>query len=314
MTAPAAVRRFFARGMLEAVLLALCVFLAFRAPNFLTVENLLSVLRSVSMQGLIAFGMTMVIIVGEIDLSVGALAAFAGCLLAYLTQRGLPIPLGCAATVATGCALGAFTGLMRARFLVPSFITTLALLTGLRGAALMVSGGFPITSFPDWFAFLGGGEWLGIPFPAIALVAGFGCIHLLMSRTRFGRAVYATGSNPRAARLSGIDVGRVRIITLALTGGLAAFSGIMLSARIMSGTPTVAQGWELDVISAVIIGGTSLSGGSGSIWDTLVGTLFIGVVANGMTLLDIPIYQQYVVRALLIFGAVLLNRARAVES
>jgi ribose/xylose/arabinose/galactoside ABC-type transport system permease subunit len=301
------------RGVLEAILVLLCLFLAWRAPNFVTLDNLLNVLRSIAMQGLIAFGMTMVIIVGEIDLSVGAMVAFASCLMAWLTQRSVPIPLGAALTTGAGFGVGAFTGLMRARYQVPSFITTLALFTGLRGAALELTGGFPITPFPEWFSFLGSGYLLGVPVPALVLLAAFVATHLTMQRTRFGRAVYAAGSNPRAAVLSGIDVARVRTLVLALTSMLAAFSGVMLSARIMSGTPTVATGWELDVIAAVIIGGTSLSGGAGTIWGTLVGIVFIGVVANGMTLMDVPVYRQYMVRGLLIFGAVLLNRAQGAK-
>jgi ribose/xylose/arabinose/galactoside ABC-type transport system permease subunit len=300
--------RFLARWMMEAILAGLCLYLALRAPNFLTLENGLAVLRSIAMQGLIAFGMTMVIIVGEIDLSVGAMVAFSGCLVAVLADRGLPPAAGIAAALACGGVSGGFTGFMRTRFAVPTFITTLALLTGLRGLALMVTGGFPVTSFPEWYGFLGAGQVLRIPFPALILAVAFVAIQTLMTRTRLGRAIYAVGSNPMAARLAGIDVARVKIAVLALTGMLAALSGVMLSARIMSGTPTVAQGWELDVIAAVIIGGTSLAGGAGTIWGTLVGIVFIGVVANGMTLLDIPIYTQYVVRGLLIFGAVLLNR------
>lgn len=297
---------------MEYILIVLCIVLALRAPNFFTTDNLLTVLRSVSMQGLIAFGMTLVIIVGEIDLSVGAASSFAGCLIAWLTQRGVPIPLGALLTVTSGYLMGAFTGLMRSRFLVPSFITTLALLTGLKGAALMLTGGFSITSFPPWYSFLSSGYVQGVPFPTIVLLSAFVLFHLLTKSTAFGRKVYAVGGNPEAARLSGIQVSRVRTQTLAITGALAAISGIMLSARINSGTPDAAQGWELDIIAAVIIGGTSLSGGVGTIWGTLVGVLFTGVIANGMILLGIPIYTQYVVKGLLIFAAVLLNRARAV--
>lgn len=297
---------------MEAILAALCVYLVWRAPSFATPENLLTVLRSVSIQGVIAFGMTLVIIVGEIDLSVGAHASFAGCLLAWLTQRGVPMPLGGALTMATGYGIGAFTGLIRARFLVPSFITTLALLTILKGAALTLTGGFPITSFPPWYAFVGSGYVAGIPFPAIVFVGTFLLFHVVMTRTRFGRAVYAVGGNPEAARLSGISASWVRTQALAITGVLSAVSGIMLASRINSGTPDAAVGWELDVIAAVIIGGTSLAGGVGTVWGTLVGVLFTGVIANGMTLLDIPIYTQYIVKGLLIFTAVLLNRARRV--
>jgi sugar transport system permease protein len=198
--------------------------------------------------------------------------------------------------------------MMRACAGVPTFITTLALLTALRGAALMITGGFPITSFPEGYSFLGGGTLYGVPFPALVLLAVFGVLHGLMRASRFGRAVYAVGGNPEAARLAGIDPGRVQVAVLALTGALAALGGILLSARINSGTPTAAQGWELDVIAGVIIGGTSLAGGEGSIWGTLVGMVFIGVVGNGMTLLNVPEYPQYLVRGFLIFLAVLLNR------
>lgn len=295
---------------METILVVLCIVLAFKAPNFLTMQNLLAILRSISMQGVIACGMTLVIIVGEIDLSVGASVSFAGCLIAWTTQRGLPIPIGVPLTVALGYMQGAFIGFMRMRYLVPSFITTLALLTGLKGAALELTGGFSITSFPDWFAFIGSGYIAGIPAPTLVLLVAFVSFHVLMKHTCFGRAVYAVGGNPEAARLSGIKVERVKIQALALTGALAALSGIMLASRINSGTPDAAQGWELDVIAAVIIGGTSLAGGAGTIWGTIVGILFTGVLNNGMTLLNVPSYRQYILKGALIFAAVLLNRSR----
>lgn len=304
------IRKLLSKARMEYILIALCVALAIKAPNFLTVENLLKVLRAASMQGVIAFGMTLVIIVGEIDLSVGATASFAGCMLAWLTQRGTPLPVGAAITAVIGYGQGLFIGMMRTRYQIPTFITTLALLTGLKGAALELTGGTPITSFPSWFAFLGSGYILGIPFPAIILLAVFLCFHFVMQYTAFGRSVYAVGGNPEAARLSGINIARVRIQALAITGALAALGGLMLASRINSGTPDAAQGWELDIIAAVIIGGTSLSGGSGTVWGTLVGVLFTGVIANGMTLMDIPSYRQYIIKGLLIFAAVLLNRAR----
>lgn len=308
------IRNLLSKVRMEFILIALCAALAIKAPNFLTSDNLLSVLRSISMQGLIAFGMTLVIILREIDLSVGMNVAFSGCLIAWLTTRGVPIPIGCVLTLMVGSLLGVFVGVMRSRYLVPSFITTLALMTGLKGGALMITGGFPLTPFPQWYSFLGGGYVLGIPFPALLLIVAFVVLHLLMNNTAFGRAAYAAGGNPEAARLSGINVSRVRTSALALTGALAALSGIMLSARIMSGTPTVAQGWELDIISAVIIGGTSLAGGVGTVWGTLVGIVFIGVISNGMTLLDVPVFTRYVVQGLLIFAAVLLNRAQGADS
>jgi len=312
-------RRFSpARAVLEIILLVLCAVLAALAPNFLTAENLLNVLRNVSMQGLIALGMTMVIIAGEIDLSVGSMAAFAGCFTAWLTAAlgpgaaGLPPWLAVAAAVALtltagGCA-GSLSGLLRNRFGVPSFISTLALMTALSGAAELITGGFPLTPFPAWYNFLGGGYLLGIPFPALVFLAAFGGAHVLMNYTAFGRAVYAVGGNAEAARLSAIDVGRVRTAVLALTSVLAAASGVLQSSEIMSGTATTAKGWELDVIAAVIIGGTSFTGGVGRVWGTMVGIVFLGVIMNGMTLMNVSEYWQHVVRGGLILLAVLINR------
>lgn len=307
---PGQVRVFLARRLLELTLVAVCVYLAYREPTFRTPENLLAVLRAVSLQGLIALGMTMVIIVGEIDLSVGSLVAFSGCLLAYLTRLGWPIHAAAAAAVSVGALFGVFTGVMRARFQVPTFITTLALYTGLHGGALMLTNGFPITPFPPAFSFLGSGSVFGIPFTAVVLGVAFLLAHAMLSFTSLGRAIYAVGGNPGAARLAGVNVAAIRTFTLALTGVLAALSGIMQAARLMSGTPTVAEGWELDVIAAVIVGGTSFTGGIGSVWGTLVGIIFIGVVMDGMTLMNIPAFAQYVVRGFLIFAAVLINRAQ----
>lgn len=306
---------FLRQSVMEIVLLVLCGVLAFKADGFFTIENLLNVLRNISMQGVIAFGMTMVIISGEIDLSVGSAVAFAGCLAAWLVKSltGWPVPVAVAvamaATLAVGFALGGFSGWLRTRFRVPTFITTLAWLTVLRGAAELITNGFPLTPFPAWYNFLGGGYVFGIPFPAIVFVGVFVVIQLLMSFTAFGRAVYAVGGNAEAARLSGINVGRIKVLVMALVALLAALSGLMQSAQIMSGSATTATGWELDVISAVIIGGTSLMGGSGRVWGTLIGVIFLGVLVNGMTLLNISEYWQHVIRGALILVAVLLNMA-----
>jgi len=310
-----------ARAVLEIILLALCAVLAGIAPNFLTTENALNVLRNVSMQGLIALGMTMVIIAGEIDLSVGSMVAFAGCLTAWLTGALGPGALGLAPAwavgaaillaIGAGCSAGLLAGLLRNRFGVPSFISTLALMTALSGAAELITWGFPLTPFPAWYNFLGGGYLLGIPFPALVFLAAFGGAHVLMNYTAFGRAVYAVGGNAEAARLSGINVAAVRSGVLALTAATAALSGVLQSSEIMSGTATTAKGWELDVIAAVIIGGTSFTGGVGRVWGTMVGIVFLGVIMNGMTLMNVSEYWQHVVRGALILLAVLINRLEA---
>ena len=317
MTIPSRLRLFFSSSILEIILVLLCVVLAFSASGFLTADNLLNVLRNVSMQGVIAFGMTMVIISGEIDLSVGSAVAFAGCLAAFLTQKlsgdwaSLPLSPAIAVsillTLSVGFLLGTFTGFMRNRYQVPSFITTLALMTGLSGAAELITNGFPLTPFPAWYNFIGGGYVLGIPFPALLFLLTFVVLQFLMNYTSFGRTVYAVGGNAEAARLSGINVSRVKTMVFGITAFLAALSGVMVSSEIMSGTATTAKGWELDVIAAVIIGGTSFMGGVGRIWGTMIGVVFLGVMMNGMTLLNVSEYWQHVARGTIILVAVLLN-------
>lgn len=321
-TAALRVKRFKPeRYILELVLLTLCIVLAFSAPGFFSARNLLNVMRNVALQGVIAFGMTAVIISGEIDLSVGSAVAFSGCLAAWLTRAFVATGLGVtsAAVIAivavllTGGGIGLFTAFMRNQFSVPTFITTLALMTILSGAANLITGGFPITSFPEWFNFFGGGFVLGIPVPALIFLATFFVMQFVMRSTNFGWAVYATGGNAEAARLNGINIRKVKYAVIGLTGVFAALTGIMVSSQIMSGTPTVAEGWELQIISAVIIGGTSLFGGEGRIWGTFVGVVFLGVIINGMTLLNISQYWQLVVRGVLILTAIFVNNLQLLK-
>ncbi|MGR9221223.1 ABC transporter permease (plasmid) [Rhizobium leguminosarum] len=300
---------------MEAILLLLVIVLIAVAPGFATLGNALNVLRTGAMLGIIAFGMTAVIISGEIDLSVGAGVALAGCIVAYCSEQLAPsldyplaIVVGVIAAICVGVACGLFTGTIRRLFNVPIFITTLALFTALRGAANLISGGFPLTDLPGWFSFLGAGDLYGIPFPVYVLLVVFFGMQFLMKYTSYGRSVYAVGGNAEAARLSGINVYGVKTMALAITGGLTAVSGVLIASQIGSGTGTTATGMELDVIAAVIIGGTSLFGGKGRVWGTLLGVLFLGCVTNGMTLLNVNEYWQYVVRGAIILGAVLLNQ------
>ena len=305
----------FREYILEGVLLVLCIFLAFRAPRFLTTLNLLNVLHNVSMQGVIALGMTMVIIAGEIDLSVGSAVAFAGCLTAWCTEyfvgMGWPIAgaIVCAILVAlvAGILTGTISGMLRVRFAVPTFISTLAWMTVLRGASGLITNGFPLTPFPDWFSFFGAGYLWKIPVPALVFAVVFFVMYFIMDYTTFGRSIYAVGGNAEAARLSGINVTFVKIAVMIIVAILAVMAGVMQSSQIMAGSDRTATGWELDVIAAVIIGGTSLMGGAGRIWGTLIGVIFLGVLVNGMTLLNISEYWQQVVRGVLILTAVLMN-------
>jgi ribose/xylose/arabinose/galactoside ABC-type transport system permease subunit len=301
-------RRLAARHALEAVLLLTCAVLAAVAPEFLTRANLWNVLRSVAEIGIIACGMTLVIVAGEIDLSVGSQVAFAGCLIALLVQSGLGTVPAVAIALLSGALIGAAIGAVRAMLNVPTFITSLAGLTILRGGALKLTGGFPLTPFPEGYAFLGSGRLAGIPLAVLVFGGVAVAVHVLKDHTAFGRAVHAIGANAEAARLSALPIVRVRILALALTGALAALSGVLLSSRLLSGNPTVAAGWELDVIAAVIVGGTSLSGGQGSVRGTILGVLFVGVLVNGMRLLDVQEDAQLVARGALVLLAVLWTR------
>jgi ribose/xylose/arabinose/galactoside ABC-type transport system permease subunit len=309
-----------AKAMLEVILVLLCVYFAFTAEGFLTFNNFLNILQQIALIGIVAFGMTMVIIAREIDLSVGSLVASSGCLLAVLVAKGVPIPVAILVVLCFGALSGAFTGFMRVFFEVPSFIATLALYTAHRGLALKLTKGFSITPFPEWFSILGGrlpitlGDYtIGVPVPALVLLAVFVVVHFLMRHTTFGAAVYAVGGNDEAARLSGIHVARIRLLVFAVLGALTAVSGILTASKIMAGNPGVGVSLELDAIAAVIIGGTSFAGGVGTVWGTLIGVVFIGVIINGMTLLDVASYNQLIVRGALILAAVLINRLQEVR-
>lgn len=304
------------RFVMEIVLVALCAFLTFKSPYFLTADNLLDVLRVNSFKGMIALGMTMVIIAGEIDLSVGSAVAFSGCLAAALAKTltnaagevsGGSIAIAMIVPLIILPLVGVLTGVLRVYFRVPTFITTLALLTILLGAAQLVTNGISISTFPEWYSWFGSGRLIGIPVPAVVFLLAFVLVQFLMSYTTFGRSVYAVGGNAEAARLSGINVNFIKIAVMAIVSFLAGLSGLMNAANVMSGNPQNGLGWELDVISAVIIGGTSLMGGAGRVWGTLMGVVFLGVVVNGMTLLNVDEFWKNIVRGSLILIAVLIN-------
>ena len=298
-------------GLLIALVL-LFVALALFAPNFLTSRNLLNVLRAVAFNGIIACGMTFMIIAGDIDVSVGSAVAWASSLLGVLAiQHHWPLLLAVAFVLLQGALIHAGAGYIRVRWSVPAFVVTLALFMALRGAARLITNAFPITPFPDSFNFWGGGYILEvIPVPVVIMAVVFLLFHFISVRTVYGRSVYAVGGNEESARLSGISVWRTRIVTFALLGFLSAFSGIILSSRIMSGSSNIAVGLEFDVIAAVIIGGTSLMGGEGTIFGTFLGVLFIGLLSNGMVLMGINPFAQEVIRGLIILVAVLISVTR----
>lgn len=288
--------------------LVLYGFLALTAPNFVSAVNHLNIMRHASLIAIIGVGMTMVIIASEIDLAVGSLSAFSGIIVASLVvSLELPLPVAIAATLAVGALSGAFIAFFKVVFNIPSFITSLALLTALRSGCYLISDGFPIGPMPEGFSQLANGTFLSIPWQLIIMLAIYAAAYLAMSHTPWGRSVYAVGGNEEAARLSGISVPMVKFSVFMVTGALAALAGIMLVARLNSGTPTAAEGWELDIIAAVIIGGTSLYGGRGSILGTLLGAMFMATLKTGMVLHGVSPYSQGVISGAVILVAVLVG-------
>lgn len=312
----AKINKIFHTHMMEVILLVICIVVAFLAPGFFTVPNLLGILRSASFKGVIAFGMTMVIICGEIDLSISSTVAISGIIAALVAGKLdaagiMPLSAGIipgmiAALVIAGF-LGFFTGFIRTKYNIPTFIITLAMMNVIYGAAAVLSKGFPLTNIPFWYNVFGAGNVFGIPVPAIILIIVFIIVHIIMSYTTFGRSVYAAGGNPEAARLSGVNVKKVKILVMVAVQVLAALGGIMCSSQVMSAAHNFGKGWEMDVIASVIIGGTSMNGGIGKVKGTFVGIIFLGVLLNGMTLMNVNEYAQYIVRGGLILGAVLIN-------
>ena len=293
--------------------------LSLASPNFLTVDNTLNVLRQISINLCLSLGMTLVILSGGIDLSVGSVLALAGAVAAGLLKNGLALPRfnllvqftvpgAIVAGIAVGLVLGWFNGLAVTRFKLPPFVATLGMLSIARGLTMLWTGGFPVTGLGDAFGRLGTGHALGIPMPvwiSAALVAVFIGV---TRRTRFGRHLYAVGGNERAATLSGLAVPRIKLMVYTLGGGLAAVAGLLVTARLDSATPNAGLGYELDSIAAVVIGGTSLSGGRGSILGTVLGCLIIGVLNNGLFLLNVSPFWQQVVKGVVILAAVAADK------
>ena len=301
-------REVLARFGLVFALFALVVALSLLSDRFLSVPNLLNVLRQISINALIAVVMTTVILGRGIDLSVGSLLAYVGVVTATLAVSGLPAWLAILAGLAIGASLGAISGLFVAYAGIAPFIVTLAGLTIFRGMALAFTDGRPVTGLPPLFAEIGYGTFLGLPMPVWILLAFLIVTHLLLRHTALGRAIYAIGGNEEAARLAGIPVRRVTAFTYAFSGFAAALAAVVLTGRLNSAQPTAGVMFELDAIAAVVVGGTSLFGGRGGVFGTLVGALIIGVINNGMNLLNVPSFYQQIVKGGVILAALLIDR------
>ncbi len=286
----------------------ICILLSILHPAFLTLSNLRVILTQVSINALLAFGVTFVIITGGIDLSLGSVLAVAGIAAAIFAHPDTyPLVVPIAAGLGTGIIFGAFNGLIITKSKVPPFIVTLGTMTIARGLALIFSNGRPVSNLSDAFNFIGGGTIGGIPFPIIILVLAFIVCALLLGRTTWGRYMYAVGGNELAAKASGINVNKVKMMVYTLCGGLAGIAGVLLTSRITTGQPNAGMGFELDAIAAAIIGGTSTSGGTGNMVGTLLGALLIGVISNGLDLMNVSSYYQLVIKGLIIVGAVVLD-------
>lgn len=308
-----------------AALAVMMVALSVLSDKFLTFANGRNILLQISVNLCLSIGMTLVILTGGIDLSVGAILAFAGAFAAGLLKNGLVLkacgvvvqftPFGAIiAGILAGFALGWFNGMVITRFKLPPFVATLGMLSIARGLTMLWTGGFPVTDLGSKFGFMGAGFWLGVPM-AVWISAALVVVFYVVSRhTTLGRYIYAVGGSEKAAAFSGINVKRIKVWVYALGGGLAAVAGLIVTARLDAADPKAGLGYELDSIAAVVIGGTSLSGGRGSILGTVLGCLIIGVLNNGLFLLDVSPFWQQVIKGLVILAAVAADKLGAKDS
>jgi ribose transport system permease protein len=311
--------KYFIRFQSLIALFVLCLVISLLSDNFFTINNGWNVMRQIAVNVCISVGMTLVILTAGIDLSVGSVLALCGAITAGLLKYGIELPsaslfigftlLGAVlAGVLTGTILGLFNGWTITKFKVPPFVATLAMLTIARGLTMLWTKGHPISNLGTDFAYFGTGWLLGIPVPVwiaaiVVLLAVF-----ITQKTKLGRYIYAIGGNENAAKLSAINIKRVKITVYAIAGALAALGGLIITSRLDSAQPNAGASYELDAIAAVVIGGTSLSGGKGSIWGTVLGAVIIGVLNNGLVLLDVSPFWQQVVKGAVILLAVIIDR------
>ncbi len=288
-------------------LLFLCMVLIVSTETFIATQNLLSVLRNICVNVLIAFGMTCVLIQGGIDLSVGSTVAASGVMAVQMANAGLPVAVCILVSLLFGAALGLFNGTVISHTTLPPFIVTLSTQIIVRGVSYILTGGQPTQCNNESFNNLGTGYVLGVPIPVVIVAIVMLILFFVINRTSFGRHVYAVGGNKEAAKFAGVNVKWVQMRVYMISGITAALAGVVLAARLYSGQPNVGEGFERDAIAASVLGGTSFNGGIGTLGGTVIGGLIIGVLNNGMNLLKINTYWQYVVKGGVILGAVYVD-------
>jgi len=301
----------FTKYMALIALIILVILITIMNPQFIAPNNLLNLLRQASVNALIAFGMTFVILTGGIDLSVGSVLAFTGAIVAEMILQGVPAWLAALSGILIGAVLGAINGLFVAYGKIAAFIATLATMTIWRGATYVFTGGNPVTggkmNTSFFFQYIGQGYLFGIPFPVIITLVAFIIAYILLHKTAFGRKTFALGGNEKAAFVAGVKTKKILIIIYTISGLLAALAGLILTSRLGSAQPDAGMGYEMDAVASTVIGGASLSGGKGRMSGTLVGALLIATLSNGMNLLGINSFYQQIVKGVVILIAVLID-------
>ncbi|MCP1110798.1 ribose transport system permease protein [Lachnospiraceae bacterium PF1-21] len=295
------------------VMLLIGVVLTFLTPNFLTSSNIISVLRQISNNIFLAIGMTLVIILGGIDLSVGSIVAMSGTLtVGFIVTNHIPIGLAIIIGLLLGTLVGLFNGVIISVFKVPAFIVTLATMNIAKGVAYIYSGGRSTRITSEVYSMLGTGYLFGIiPLPVVYMIALIIIFSIILNKTKFGTYVYAVGGNRESARLSGVPIKKVEMLVFTISGFLAAFAGIILSSRMYSGQPKAGDGYEMDAIAACVLGGISMSGGTGSLSGTVIGAIVIGIISNGLNLIGVSSFWQLLVKGLIILIAIIIDSQKA---
>lgn len=314
-------KKFNARGFVAKYgviigLVIIMVFFTVMKAKFLTLDNMLNMLRQTSINGLLAIGMTFVVLTGGIDLSVGSIVGAAGMFaaLAARSETGMPWYLAVLIGLLVGVLLGTINGIVISYLRVPAFIATLGMLSIARGVTFMASNAKPVPGLSQGFLKVGGGSVGIIPIPILILTAVLVLSYIVLYKTRYGRYVFATGGNPSSARVSGINVKQITCSVYMVSGILAGLAGVILTSRVTSGLSQSGDGYEVDAIAAAVIGGNSLSGGRGRLWGTIIGFLIMGVMNNGLDMMAVSSYWQLVIKGIIIIGAVMLDSLNETKS